>query len=286
MAPAVVSDSSVSLPPEAIEGLPLFLAPLEVRVGGRVYADGVDLTPARFYELLAESREPPTTSAPTPGAFLAAFERARAVSGEVLCVTLSAELSATHRSAVEAAALAEARLPGLRVVVVDSRSAGAALGLIALDAARAAAGGASLDETAARVRRRMADTELLGYLRTLRHLRRSGRAPLVLLWAGALLDVKPVLRLADGAIGMIERPRTEARAMRRLVARAEAILGGRPGRVAVFHASAPEQAALLADALRGALDVAELLSAEITPVIGAHTGPGLVGCALHPADDP
>ena len=154
-----------------------------------------------------------------------------------------------------------------------------------LDAARAAAAGASTGDVIARVDRRIADAVLVGYLGSMRHLWRSGRIPLPLMWMGAVLNVKPLLRLENGAIGMVERPRSEAKARRRLVALAREHLAGRPGRIVVLHADAPEQAALLAGAIRGAVAVRELFTAELTPAIGAHTGPGLVACALHPAND-
>ena len=284
MAPAIVSDSNVSLPEGLAGGLPLFLAPLEVRIGAGVYTDGVDITPTRFYQLIAQG-ENATTSAPTPGAFLRAFEQAGEVSNEVICITLSAALSAAYRSAAEAVELARSTLPDLHVVLIDSHSAAAAQGLIALDAVRAAAAGASRDEIIARVDRRIADTVLFGYLGSMRHLWRSGRIPLPLMWMGAVLNVKPLLRLENDAIGMVERPRSEAKARRRLVALAQDRLAGRPGRVAVLHADAPEQAGLLAEAIRSAVATRELFIAELTPAIGAHTGPGLVACALHPADD-
>ena len=281
---AIVSDSNVSLPKDLTGALPLFLAPLEVRVGGSVYTDGVDITPTRFYQLIAGG-ERATTSAPTPGAFLRAFEQAGEVSDEVACITLSANLSSAYRSAAEAVEFARSALPGLRITLIDSHSAAAAQGLVALDAVRAAAAGASLDEILARVDRRIADTVLFGYLGSMRHLWRSGRIPLPLMWMGEALNVKPLLRLENDAIGMVERPRSEAKAMRRLVALAQDRLAGRPGRIAVLHADAPERADLLADAIRDAVAVRELFVAELTPAIGAHTGPGLVACALHPADD-
>ena len=284
MPTAVVSDSNVSLPADVTRGLPLFLAPLEVRIGGRVYADGVDIAPAEFYELLRSSAEPPTTAAPTPGAFLDAIRRAGEVAGEVVCITLSTELSAAHSAAAEAVRLAGPQLPHLRLSLVDSRSAGAAQGLIALDAARLAASGAPTSDVLSRVERRIGDTHFIGCLDTLYYLWRGGRVPRLFMWMGSLLDIKPVLRLSAGRIGMVERPRTEARALARLTAIAAGLADGRPVRAAVMHAAAPERAETLAEQLRSELRVEELFITSFTPAIGAHTGPGLVACAFHPVD--
>ena len=284
MATAIVSDSNATLPDEAAHGLPVYFAPLEIRVAGRVHADGVDLALADFYAMLRAGGALPTTSAPTPAAFLGAFRRASAVADEVVCVTLSAELSAAHKAAREAVGLAERELPGLAVALADSRSAGPAQSLIVLDAARLAASGAPSAAVLERVERRAGDTFLMGYLDTLRHLSRSGRVPRLAAWAGGLLNVKPVLHLAEGRIRLLERPRSEAKALARLAAIAGERLSGRPARAAVAHADAPESAAALAERLRASIAVAELHVMELTPAIGAHTGPGLVACALHPAD--
>ena len=284
MATAVVSDSSVSLPAHVTRGLPLFFAPLEVRIGGRVYADGVDIAPAEFYELLRTSAELPTTAAPSPGAFLDAIRRAGRVADEVVCITLSTELSAAHSAAEEAVRLAGTQLPHLRVSLVDSRSAGTAQGLIALDAARLAASGASASDVLARTEQRVGDTHFIGYLNTLYYLWRGGRVPRLFMWMGSVLNLKPILQLSAGRIGMVERPRTEAKALARLTAIAAERTGGRPTRAAVMHAAEPEKAEMLAEQLQARLQIEELFITEFTPAIGAHTGPGLVGCAFHTLD--
>lgn len=282
MAPAIVSDSNISLSPTQIRDLPLALAPLEVRIKDRVYADGVDLTSKEFYRMLRSERVQPSTSAPSPGSFLKAFEQAAAYSNEIICITLSAELSATYNSAREAMSLAESELPQLTIKLIDSRSAAAAQALIVLDAARAAAAGNQLTDIAIRVEQRMRDTTLIGYLDSLDYISRSGRLPRVVSWMSQLLNVKPLLQLSDGRIGLLERPRTESKAMQRLVALAEEKLSGRPGSIAVVHADEPQKAEHLATRLRSRVAIEQLFITELPPVIGAHTGPGLVGCAFHP----
>lgn len=284
MSTAIVSDSSISLPADITRGLPLFLAPLEVRVNGRVYADGVDIAPTEFYAFLKSSTEMPTTAAPSPGAFLEAICRAGETADEVVCVTLSSDLSAAHSTAAEAVRLAGIQLPHLRVSLVDSRSAGAAQGLIALDAARLAASGATTSDVLARMEQRIEDTSFIGYLNTLYYLWRGGRVPRLFMWMGSMLNFKPILQISAGRIGMVERPRTEAKALARLTAIAADRIAGRPARAAVMHAMEPEKGEMLAEQLRSRLHIEELFLTEFTPAIGAHTGPGLVGCAFHPVD--
>jgi DegV family protein with EDD domain len=280
---AIVSDSNSSLPTDLIRELPLYVVPLEVHHEGRVYRDGVDLMPGGFYALQAESATLPTTSAPLPGAFLDAFQQAAEHADEVVCLTLSSKLSATHDSARTALREATA-FDASRVTIVDTQSAAAAQGLMVLAAARMAAGAASAQDLLERVPSLISAVHLYGYLDSLYYVWRSGRVPRVVMWMGRAIGVRPVLQLTDGRIGMVERPRSQRMAMERVARLAQQRADGAPVRVAVMHAAAPEQAAELAQRLNDLLSPVELFTTELTPVIGAHVGPGLVGCAVHRLD--
>ena len=282
--PAIVADSTISLPASLSEQLPIYTVPFEIHHQGKVYLDGIDLAPGEFYHLLQDHRTLPTTSAPQPGAFLKAFQEAARHTDSVLCLTLSAELSAAHQAALTAQEEARASLPSLEVHVEDTRTAGPAEGLIALEAARLAAGGAPLDQVLAAVRQRVPTVHLLGYMDSLYYVWRGGRVPRVAMWMGHLLSIKPILELSAGHIGMVERPRTRRRAMDRLLALMSERLHGQPARVAVFHAASPEAAQTLAERVQRELSPVELFTTEFTSVIGVHTGPGLVGCAFSPAE--
>lgn len=317
MTTAIVTDSNASLPRSVIEGQPLFVVPLEIHHEGRVYRDGVDISPAEFYELQRTAKVLPTTSAPSPGAFVEAYRAALRAADEVVCVTLSSRLSATYSAAMAAVGalgdeggggvggpswaarrsdIGEARRDDPRdeggrprgeatIRVVDSLSAGTAQGLIALAAARAARDGVGGERLLAMIEGWKASTRLYGYLQSLYYVWKGGRVPRAVMWMTTLLDIKPVLQLADGHIGMVERPRTERRAMDRLVALASQAANGSACRIAVMHANAPEQGDALCERLRVALGPSELFVTEFTPVIGAHTGPGLVGFAVQPVGE-
>lgn len=280
--PLIVTDSNASLPRELVRGLPLVIVPMEIHAGGHTYHDGVDLTPQELYSML-EAGELATTSPPQPGAYLEAFREAREPARAIVCLTPSAGLSAAHKAAILGADAARTEGFDIDVRIIDTHTAGSAQGLVALAAARAAASGSKADVIEA-VNRGIAGVAMFGYLDSLRYLWRDGRVPRIAMWLGELVGVKPILSLVDGSIGLIERPRTRRRAMDRLVALAAAHLGGERGRIAVMHANAPDRAEELAERLRAELGPAELFVTEFTPVIGAHVGPGLVGCALHAAD--
>jgi len=277
---AIVTDSNVSLPAALLKELPIFIVPLEIHHDGKVYQDGLDLTPSAFYALQERGPSLPTTSAPQPGAFLDAYAKAAAIADDIVCITLSDALSATYEAAVAAQQEASSSLPRARIQVIDSRSAGTAQGLVALEAARLAASGADVDAVTSAIHATLSEAYLYGYLQSLYYVWKSGRVPRVLMWMGKLLDVKPVLQLSAGKIGMVERPRTERRALKRVAALAAKAAGDAPVRVAVMHANALERATELAEIIEDGLQPVELFVTEFTPVIGAHTGPGLVGCAL------
>ena len=278
----IITDSNVSLPVDVIKGLPLSIVPLEIHHDGHTYQDGVDITPAQFYEIQRTAKDLPTTSAPQPGAFVQAFTNAARTADDIICLTLSSELSATYASALAARSSIRDSPSSSRIEVVDSRCAGTAQGLVALAAARMASDGATVDAILLNISRWQSSVRLYGYLRSLYYVWRGGRVPRVLMWMGKLLEVKPVLQLSEGKIGMVERPRTERRAMERLVALAATAAANERTQIAVMHAAAPEQAEQLAQRIQGELAPEELFITEFTPVIGAHTGPGLVGCAVLP----
>ena len=261
------------------------IVPFAIHHAGRTYVDGVDLSPAGFYALQAGPPPLPTTSAPQPGAFLDAFRSAHQTTDHVVCLTVSASLSAAHGAAGAAIAQAREELPGLTVNLIDTRTAGAAVGLVALKAARLAAEGASANRVLAAAERCAASVCFFGYLETLHYLWKGGRIPRAALWMGNLLGVKPLLELSAGRVGMIGRPRSRARAIARMTALVRQWLNGAPCRLAVVHGGAPEPGAMLAEHLERELRPVELIMGEFTPVIGAHTGPGLVACAAHPVED-
>ncbi|MBI2166397.1 MAG: DegV family protein [Chloroflexi bacterium] len=277
---AVVTDSTISLPDDVRGQLHIYSVPHELLVNGRTYRDGVDISSTEFYRLLTESPQPPKTSAPPPASFLEVFVKASLHTKMVLCLCLASRLSSTYYSACTAADLARERVPGVELRVVDTGTAGTALGLVALECARAAERGAGLDELA-QLASRLADrVYFVAFLETLYYVWRGGRIPKVALWAGNLLNVKPLLELRGGEVRMVERPRSRARARERLLAYLERHGGAGPLHVAVMHAHAMEEANELVEEIRGRFNCTELFLSEFTPVMGAHTGPGLLGLAF------
>jgi DegV family protein with EDD domain len=234
----------------------------------------VDLGPEDLYARLAAEASVAGSSAPSPGDFLEGFERAGA--SEIVCVTVAAGMSASYHQAT----LAAERFDG-RVEVVDSMSASMAQGFVALEAARCARSGGSREEAAARAREVAAGARVCATVATFEFLRRSGRVNALQAYAATMLDIKPVFAFAGGEVSAVGRPRTRRRAIARVVEHTLQEIDGRPVHLAAIHAAAEPEARELLAAVSERANVVESLVVPATPVIGAHTGPGLVGTAFH-----
>ena len=270
---AVVVDSAANLPGEVARELGIEVVPMYLNLGGTTYRDGLDLTPGDFYDRLLRDREPASTSTPSPGDFMEAYERPGG--HEVLCVTVAESMS----SSIQHATLAADRFDG-RVEIIDSGSASMGEGFVAIEAARRAASGGSLEEVAARAREVASRARLFATVDTFEFLRKSGRVTKLQAYAATMLDIKPVFGFREGEIAPIARPRTRRRAIDAVVEAALAEIGDRSVHFAVFHAAAADDALALASRIEERANVFERYVVEVTPVIGAHTGPGLVGTAF------
>ncbi len=270
----VVTDSACDLSDELADRYDIDVVPLTVRFGDEELLDRRDVSPAEFWRRCKASPVLPETAAPPPGAFASAYERAAANGAAgVLCLTLSAGVSATYQAALAGTALLEGRLP---VAVIDTRSVTMGQGLMCIATAELAATGASLDEAAALARDLVTRTRVLGVLDTLDHLQRGGRIGGAAALLGSLLSVKPVIEVRDGVVEQESRQRTRGRALDYLAAK---VIAAAPlERLAVCDGSAPDIDAVV-DRLRKAQVAHELVLTDLGPVVGTHSGPAAVGVA-------
>jgi DegV family protein with EDD domain len=277
---AVITDSTAYLPDELVEGYGVHVVPLYVVLAGHSGREGWDIGPGDVARTLAVRGQSVSTSRPTPGDFVAAYRRALDEGADrLVSIHLSAELSGTW----DAARLAASQVGEHVVTVVDSRSAAMGSGFAVLAAARSAAAGADADAVARAARETAAATRTLFVVDTLEHLRRGGRIGSAAAVLGSALAVKPVLHVQDGRVVPLEKVRTSARALHRLVQLAVEAAGEEPVSVAVHHLAAAEKADRLAAELRDRLPMLrELHVSELGAAIGAHVGPGAVGIVVAP----
>ena len=275
----MVTDSTAYLPADVVERNGLTVVPLQVVVGGRSLAEGVEVTSDEVARALREWR-PVTTSRPSPQTFAETYRSLGTT--EVVSVHLSADLSGT----ADAARIAARQVAGegIAVTVVDSRLLGMVLGFVAVAAARAAVDGASADAVARVARRLAPEVAIWLYVDTLEYLRRGGRIGAAAAVVGSALSVKPLLHLVDGRLEPLERVRTTGRALARMEELAAREAGDREVDVAVQHLAAPERAGEVAQRLRARLPkTRSMYVGEVGAVVGAHVGPGMLGVVVAPA---
>jgi DegV family protein with EDD domain len=277
---AVVTDSSAYLPDELLEGYGIHNVPLYVVLAGRSGREGWDVSPGDVARALSVRGQTVSTSRPTPGDFVAAYRKALDEGAErLVSIHLSSELSGTW----DAARLAASQVGEHVVTVVDTRSAAMGAGFAVLAAARSAATGADAEAVAKTARETAAATRTFFVVDTLEYLRRGGRIGSAAAVLGSALAVKPVLHVQDGKVVPLEKVRTSARALNRLVQRAVEAAGEGPVSVAVHHLAAEEKAERLAAEMRERLPkLRELHVSELGAAIGAHVGPGAVGIVVAP----
>ena len=274
----IITDSASDLPKDLVGERGITVVPLTVRFGDdREIVDG-SITPEDFWARCNTSAVLPQTSAPSAGDFEEAFRKAAAGGADgVVCVTLASGLSATFSSA---SAAADSVKDDIAVRVVDSRTASMGEGLIALAAADAADSGAGLDEVESEARRAADRTKVFAALDTLEFLKKGGRIGGAQAFLGSLLSIKPIIEVGNGGVEPESKQRTRARAMQYLADKAKA--AGPLDRLAVVHGRAPdvdEFTDLLSDfAPKGGIIVS-----DVGAVIGAHSGPRLLGVTFQPS---
>jgi DegV family protein with EDD domain len=273
---AVVTDSTSCLPATLAARSGIRVVPLRIVAGGLAADDG---PPACGGALGAQIRRGArlTTASPAPERFAGAYaDAAAAGAAAVVSVHVSAGLSGT----VNAARLAAGGAP-VPVRVVDSRSLGMGLGFAALSAAEAAEAGGNLDAVAAAASARSARLRSFFVLDTLDQLSAGGR--LGPSGAGSGLTFRPLLHLADGRVAVLERLRTRSAAARRMEEAAAEYAAGQPVDVAVQYLGPAEPGRALAGRLAALIPGARhRYLAEASPVIQAHTGPGMLGVVIAP----
>lgn len=275
---AIVTDSTVNLPVDIIREHNIYVIPQILNWEGRSYLDQVDISTDEFYERLPGSKDLPKTSQPSPGQFTEHFEKVAEGAESIVAIFVSQELSGT----IQSAHLGAEAMGDYPIEIVDSRSVSLGLGLLVVAAARYAAEGHELAEVAAYVRDLVPRLRVLFVVDTLEYLHKGGRIGGAKRLVGSLLSMKPVLHLEDGKIEPLASIRTKNKAIQHML---DVVLGEMKEKknvhAGVIHAHAPADAAYIAEQVRAGANPKELLVNELTPVIGANVGPGVVGMGYY-----
>lgn len=272
---ALVTDSTCSIPQEVVEKYEIIVAPQILIWGKESLEDGVDIMPTEFYKRLAKDPVMPSTSQVTVSKFFEIYQRLLEQDYQILTIVLSSKLSGTLNSAIQAKTMLPAEAP---IEIVDSNTTAMAMGFHLLTVARAIKQGATLPECVALAQKAALQTGIFFAVDTLEFLHRGGRIGGASRFLGTVLNFKPILEVRDGRVEAVERVRTRGKSLSRIVELAVEQIGSRtPIRLASLHANAPEDARIVLKEATEKLNPIETYFSEVSPVIGANAGPGVIG---------
>ncbi len=277
---AVVTDSCASIPERMIQELDIHWVAYYIHRGKEVLRDLVTVTRDDFFRWLPTAKKLPTTASPGPGDYLTMYEsltRERGI-GEIVSVHMTSVGSGAYQAAKAAQAMAQERLPGIRIEVIDTRNVSMCHGWMVIEAARAALAGKSLDEIMTLVKGMIPISRMIQTADTLKYLYMGGRIGKAKHLVGTLLNIKPLIGMEDGVIVPLGQARSRKRAYRKMVDMIEAAVG-RLGKIkiAYVHAAAREEAEKIKTMTEARLTCVESLIAELSPALAVHTGPGTAG---------
>jgi DegV family protein with EDD domain len=272
---ALVTDSTSSIPQDLVDKYKITVAPQILIWGSETFEDGVDIMPSEFYKRLSKASVMPSTSQVTVSKFLEIYQRLLDQDYQILTILISSKLSGTVNSAVQAKAMLPVESP---IEIIDSNSTAMAMGFQLLAVARAIEQGANLPECVELAQKATEHTGVFFAVDTLEFLHRGGRIGGAKRFLGTALNIKPILELRDGRVEGAEQVRTRRKSLSRIVELTEKQIGGRtPVRLASLHANASEEAQLVLNEAIEKLNPVETYFSEVSPVIGANAGPGVVG---------
>jgi fatty acid kinase fatty acid binding subunit len=275
----IVTDSTAYLPEAIIHQHDIQVVPLCVHFGKEAFKEGVELSATAFYSRLREAAELPTTSQPSVGQFYEVFEELANAGHEIVTLTISHKLSGTYSSAIAA----QQMLPEAGISVIDSLSTSVGLQLMVEAAAEAVASGASRQDIVDQIEAIKQKMYVLFVVDTLEYLAKGGRIGNAKAFLGTMLKIKPILILHGGAIEPLEQVRSKRKALAQMLNLIEGHLDGKgpSAKVAVTHALVPDEAQEVKQDLVNRLGCNEPYLSTVGPVIGTHTGPGVIGIAAY-----
>ncbi len=277
MAIKIITDSTCDIARETVEHFGISIVPAYVLFGEESFRQGIDINPTQFYARLQSSPQLPSTSQPTPGDFTGAMEPLVAAGDQVVCITVARQLSGTYNSAAQAAS----QFDDGAVTVIDSSTASVGHMLQVIAAAEdAASDGATLDSVVSAAQARAGRGYGFAMVDTLEYLQKGGRIGKAQAFMGSLLKVKPILKVADGEVLPVDRPRNLRRGLQRLeeLVREQ----GPVSKLAVAYTTDAGPAEEMRNRLSDLADPANTYTLQIGSAIGTHVGPGAVAVSTLP----
>ena len=281
---AVVTDSAASIPESLLEALDIHWVPYYIHRGQEALRDLVTIQRDAFYRWLPTAEQLPQTASPGPGDYVEMYEDlAEKGVSEIVSIHMTSKGSGAYQAAKIAQSTLREQLPEVRIEVVDTLNVSMCQGWMVIEAARAALEGRSLSDTVALVKGMIPTTRMIQTADTLKYLHMGGRIGKAKHLLGTLLNIKPLIGMEDGIIVPLGQARSRRRAYEMMADLIEAVVGPSGAiKVAYVHAAARGEAERIKELVEGRFTCVESLFAELSPVLGVHTGPGTAGLCYFP----
>jgi DegV family protein with EDD domain len=278
----VIADSCASIPDKLVEQLNIEIVPYYIHRGVETFLDLVTIKRQEFFDWMAQADHVAQTANPGPGDYLTAFRKSAARAKEIVTVHMTSKSSGAYQSAMAAKEMARELMPELKIEVVDTLQVSMVHGWAAIEAARSALDGASLEQVAARARQVASRGMMIQTADTLRYLYLGGRIGKAKHLAGSMLKIKPLIGMEEGVIVALGQARSRAKAYQGMIGlMQQRVAPGERIKAAFTHAAAAQEAQHLQDLVQQNFDCEESFIAELAPSLGVHTGPGTVGVCFY-----
>lgn len=274
---ALVTDSSADIPQEIKNKYNVYTIPLKIIYNDREYNDGVDITPDEVYERF--SQEVPKTSMPSQTDIMKLFDQLRSEGyKKIICVHLSCNLSGT----VDTIRMISKEYEDLEIEIIDSKSVSIGVGLLVYEAARLISQGLSLSEIKEALLKAKDKISVFYCIPVLDYLRRGGRIGLVAATLGTIMDLKPIISVnKEGKYYSHAKVRGRKQSLEKLFEIGMETIKDHKVNISVYHGAAKEEALKMKERFASLPNVQEIFFGQISPAMVVHTGPGLVGLAIH-----
>lgn len=276
----IVTDTTCDLPPAWFERYHITVLPMNIQFGLDTFREGLDIEPETFYRRIQAEKELPTTSQPAVGQFRQTYERLAADGSEILSIHLTSKLSGTWQAAMLAAAQLQNKI---KVHVLDSLTSSVGLGLMIHEAAHLVQTGLPAPAIVSRLEARRSQIHVFIMLKDLRYARMSGRVGRLRETLVSLLNVKPIIGVADGALIPLDRVHGQKKGLERMLTLATEMVGQTPVSVGMVQALAQTEAERLLGQLQAGLNCRLSFITDLSLSLAVHFGPGTIGFATYPA---
>lgn len=283
---AVLTDSTASLPETILNSLKISTVAYYIHRGQEVLRDLVTIQREEFLRWMITAKFVPTTASPGPGDYYQAYEQLiEDGAREIISIQMTSKASGGYQAATVAQSMLKENHPDIRLEVIDTRSASLCQGWMAIEAARAALSGWSLNEITARVKEMIPVTHMIQTADTLRYLYLGGRIGKAQNLLGTMLNIKPLIGVEDGEIVPLGKAHSRGQAYQQMADMVAQAIGKGKARVAYVHAGAQREVEKIKDLVESKVNVVESMFAELSPALAVHTGPGTAGLCYYPVED-